>query len=937
MSNDPLSQEIGLGDRPRCQEAMGVSLLRLGLRGHLNIPMFHLSQEVTHLEGLEQDDLTDFVPPTPYDSPLSGGHTPRSDEGRPNINELMAICTQLSNRVLALETSRTAQDLVIQKLKKKVKRLEKKHKARTPGMKLFKIGTSRRKSLDKENVSKQGRKSNKTKPMFDDSDFVELDVDNAIENVEGDAETQGRNIAEQITTVRDTVNTASIDVSAVGPSNVSTADPSTSTARDIFEDEMMTIADTLVAIRSTRPRITSLIIHDVEEEARRSTPAPTAQPSSKDKGKALMIAQRLFEEEQAQFEREQRIARKRDTEQEAKHAALIAEFEDVQARMNADALLAARLQEKEREQFSIDEQARFLVETIAERKRFFAAQRAEQIRNKPPTKTQLRNKMITYLKNMGRFSYNQLKNKSFEEIQKLYEKEQKWIKDFIPMDSEEGGKKAASSKKRPRAEPDEESVKRQKIGEASGSGEEQSAEKEKGLSEEELQKLLVVVPVEEVYVEALQVKYPIIDWEVYSEDTRRDDLVKLWDLVKKRFSTTEPTNDKEKELWVELKRLFEPDNDDIMWKLQRYMHDPLVWRLYDTCGVHHVSSEPVEEPSAEVVMDDTGDDVVHDDKQLQNASEPKIAKTPNPEWFTQPPRPPTPDLEWNKRQVVLDQPKQPWFNQMVSATKDPLTFNDLMATSIDFSKYVLNRLKIDNLTQDILLGPAYNLLKSTCHLGYLTVVVDYFFNNDLKYIKSSDLERTYTTSIMKTKAARYEIKGIEDMVPTLWRVKSVSVKKLHGYGHPEEIVVKRADRQLYKFKEGDFVDLHINDIEDMLFLVVQHKLFHLTDSDIVDFIMALYMFTRSLVIKKQVEDLQLGVESYQKKLNITPPQQTVLKFKEPYTPSHKPPGVIYKDLVQQKRVMCLMTVQVLRITLRKLRSDYITDTTIVNLDTDKEM
>ncbi|GJZ25816.1 hypothetical protein Tco_0570069 [Tanacetum coccineum] len=197
--------------------------------------------------------------------------------------------------------------------------------------------------------------------------------------------------------------------------------------------------------------------------------------------------------------------------------------------------------------------------------------------------------MITYLKNMGRFTYNQLKNKSFEEIQKLYEKEHKWIKDFIPMDSEEGGKKAASSKKRPRAEPDEESVKRKKIGETSGSGEEQSAEKEKELSEEELQKLLVVVLVEEVYVEALQVKYPIIDREVYSEDTRRYDLVKLWDLVKKRFSTIEPIDDKEKELWVELKRLFEPDTYDILWKLQIYMHDPLVWRLYDTCGVHHVS------------------------------------------------------------------------------------------------------------------------------------------------------------------------------------------------------------------------------------------------------------------------------------------------------------------------------------------------------------
>ncbi|GJZ71396.1 hypothetical protein Tco_0635247, partial [Tanacetum coccineum] len=107
-----------------------------------------------------------------------------------------------------------------------------------------------------------------------------------------------------------------------------------------------------------------------------------------------------------------------------------------------------------------------------------------------------------------------------------------------------------------------ESIKRQKIGEASGSGEEQSAEKEKELSEEELQKLLAVVLVEEVYVEALQVKYPTIDWEVYSEDTRR-------------FSTTKPTDDKEKELWVELNRLFEPDNDDILWKLQRYMHDPL--------------------------------------------------------------------------------------------------------------------------------------------------------------------------------------------------------------------------------------------------------------------------------------------------------------------------------------------------------------------------
>ncbi|GJR93050.1 hypothetical protein Tco_0265224 [Tanacetum coccineum] len=274
--------------------------------------------------------------------------------------------------------------------------------------------------------------------------------------------------------------------------------------------------------------------------------------------------------------------------------------------------------------------------------------------------------------------------------------------------------------------------------------------------------------------------------------------------------------------------------------------------------------------------------------------------------FKQPPRPPTPDSEWNKHQVVLDQLEQPWFNQMVSATKDPLTFNDLMATPIDFSKYVLNGLKIENLTQDILLGPSFNLLKGTCSCkgdrypfdlskplplqgppGHRTVAVEYFFNNDLEYLKTSDPEVTYTTSITKTKAAQYEIKGIEDM------------------GHLEEIMVKRSDQQLYMFKEGDFVDLHLNDIEDMLLLVVQHKLFHFDGSDIVDFIVALLMFTRSLILKRRVEDLQLGVESYQKKLNITKPHKTFLEieFKEPYTPSYDLPGIVYEDLNKQKRVL----------------------------------
>ncbi|GJV73669.1 hypothetical protein Tco_1493664 [Tanacetum coccineum] len=86
--------------------------------------------------------------------------------------------------------------------------------------------------------------------------------------------------------------------------------------------------------------------------------------------------------------------------------------------------------------------------------------------------------------------------------------------------------------------------------------------------------MIMVVPVEEVYVEALQVKYPIIDWEVYSKDIR-----KYWKIIRvgnhtEAYQTfddisTDPTDDKERTLWVELKRLFEPDTDDILWKLQR--------------------------------------------------------------------------------------------------------------------------------------------------------------------------------------------------------------------------------------------------------------------------------------------------------------------------------------------------------------------------------
>ncbi|GKF02564.1 hypothetical protein Tco_0029487, partial [Tanacetum coccineum] len=126
--------------------------------------------------------------------------------------------------------------------------------------------------------------------------------------------------------------------------------------------------------------------------------------------------------------------------------------------------------------------------------------------------------------------------------------------------------------------------------------------------------------------------------------------------------------------------------------------------------------------------------------------------------------------------------------------------------------------------------------------GRQVVPANYFFNNDLKYLKGGSLSKLYTTSTIKTKAAKYDtIEGIEDM-------------------------------KLHKFVERDFPRLNLRDIEDMLLLLVQKKLSNLERYQLFDLNVALRMFTRRIVILKCVENLQLGVENYQKKLNITRPK-----------------------------------------------------------------
>ncbi|GKE76628.1 hypothetical protein Tco_1542748 [Tanacetum coccineum] len=328
----------------------------------------------------------------------------------------MEICIKLSDKVPDLENVKDAQALEIKKLKKRVKKLESRKKSRTPQLKrrLFKV---RIESSDEKSLGAQD-----------------------------DASKQGRN--------------------------------------EIDQDEG-TSCET--ATRPTR----GVIIREASKTASRSIVPPQQQLDSKDKGKGPMqepekpvkvkdkdqiafdeeVARRLEAEMQDEFEEKERVARQREEE------ANLISWDNAQAMMEADYELAQRLQAEEQGELTIEERSKLFVELMDKRKKHFAELRAEEIRRKPPTKAQKRNQMCTYLKNMANYKHSQLKNKSFKEIQILFDNTMKWVDLFVPMDSEvlKGSKS----------------------------------------QEEELKACLEIVPGGDsaVNVESLATKYPIVDWK----------------------------------------------------------------------------------------------------------------------------------------------------------------------------------------------------------------------------------------------------------------------------------------------------------------------------------------------------------------------------------------------------------------------------------------
>ncbi|GKE92580.1 hypothetical protein Tco_1573675, partial [Tanacetum coccineum] len=268
-----------------------------------------------------------------------------SGEDRMKLEELIKLCTNLQQRVIDIETTKTTQRRNIASLKRRVKKLEKKNKSRTHKLKrLYKVGLSRRvessneASLgDQEDASKQGRK-------IDD-----IDAHTGITLVD---ETQGRHDDDLM-----------FDTSVLNDEEVFAR-------QDIAEN---TTAATITTVELTL-----------------------------DKGKGIMVEEplKMKKKDQISFEEQEAIRLQDEFDKE----------------IETDYEMAQRLHVEEQEELTIKEKSKLFVQLFKARKKHFAAKRAEEKRNRPPTKAQQRSIMCTYLKNMAGWKPKDLKNKSFANI-----------------------------------------------------------------------------------------------------------------------------------------------------------------------------------------------------------------------------------------------------------------------------------------------------------------------------------------------------------------------------------------------------------------------------------------------------------------------------------------------------------------------------------------
>ncbi|GJT95229.1 hypothetical protein Tco_1090747 [Tanacetum coccineum] len=302
---------------------------------------------------------------------------------------------------------------------------------------------------------------------------------------------------------------------------------------------------------------------------------------------------------------------KEEQKEEEANIALIESWENTQAMMEADRLLAESLQTREREGLTDEEKGKLFMEFMEKRRKHFVALRAQEKRNRPPIKAQKRSQMSTYLKHMGGYKHNQLKGKSYKEIQKLFDKEMKRVNTFVAMSSEHKKSMKRRHKVRQRMEDDKKTDKHVEV-------EVDDAD--------ELKKYLVIVKDDDIAIVVIPlatkppviVEYKLLKEEImvyyqliradgsskrHSSMTRmlqgidREDLQTLWKLVKTKHSDSRLEDEHERVLWGDLKVMFEPDIKSDVWRnLQGYK--VTIWKLYDSCGVHFVSAAGYKDTTA---------------------------------------------------------------------------------------------------------------------------------------------------------------------------------------------------------------------------------------------------------------------------------------------------------------------------------------------------
>ncbi|GJW62069.1 hypothetical protein Tco_0111404 [Tanacetum coccineum] len=210
-------------------------------------------------------------------------------------------------------------------------------------------------------------------------------------------------------------------------------------------------------------------------------------------------------------------------------------------------------------------------------------------------------------------------------------------------------------------------------------------------------------------------------------------------------------------------------------------------------------------------------------------------------------------------------------------------------------------------------------------LGHVTIQTQLFFNKDLDYLRYGSKGSGQALLISKIKAARYHDFGLELLVPEhMWinDVCTYDISASYGISHwwfnsqkfyidrhiaesSHKITLHIADHQEYTIAEKDFKNLYPSDFEDLNLLLLQGYLNHLPGLDIRMLSTAIKLWIRNLVIRKRVKDFQLGIESYQKQLNLTKLgwDATGFEFKHDYTIINSPRAVVFHVNNNERKII----------------------------------